>query len=216
MAYLPNAPQHSRQIHQRGHSSLRSSSSTIQSSQTVSPVPGPSIVSVNNDPNWKDAPTNSITNNIANRPTSSTCSWSKPCWSDNTNEQLAEVLGQLANTLNLNQTSGSAIASQNKANPSPVASSTKNSSSKSFLSPTLKKQSNTLWVDFSSKLASNGKLTSDKHKKHLENNLCLYCSTRDHKLDSCLKKQTMVSPKVRSASTTANTSAAASKKSLEK
>ena len=28
------------------------------------------------------------------------------CWSDNTNEQLAEVLGQLANTLNSNQTSG--------------------------------------------------------------------------------------------------------------
>ena len=68
------------------------------------PVPGPSIVPVDNNPNWEDAPTNPITNNIANRPTSSTCSQSKPCWSDNTNEQLAEVLGQLTNTLNPNQT----------------------------------------------------------------------------------------------------------------
>jgi len=103
MAYPPNVPRHSRQIHQRGRSSPRSPSSTIQPARTVSPVPGPSIVPVDNDPNWEDAPTNSSTNNnIANRPTSSTRSQSKPRWSDNTNEQLAEVLGQLANTLNTN------------------------------------------------------------------------------------------------------------------
>ena len=108
MSYLPNAPQRSRQIHQRGHLSSRSSSSTIQPTQTVSPVPGPSIVPVDNDPNWEDAPTtNPITNNnIANRPTFSICSWSKPCRSKNTNEQLAEVLSRLANTLNSNQTPG--------------------------------------------------------------------------------------------------------------
>ena len=68
-------------------------------------VHGPSIVPVDNNPNWEDAPTNpSTNNNIANRPTSSTRSWSKHCWSDNTNKQLAEVLGRLANTLNTNQT----------------------------------------------------------------------------------------------------------------
>ena len=62
---------------------------------------------MDNDSNWEDAPTNpSTNNNITNRPTSSTHSWSKPHWSDNTNEQLAEVLGQLANTLNSNQTPG--------------------------------------------------------------------------------------------------------------
>ena len=105
IAYPPNAPQCSRRIHQRGHSSPRSSSSTIQSGQTVSPVPSPSIISADNDPNWEDAPANPSTNNkIANRPTSSTCSWSKPHWSNNTNKQLAEVLGRLANTLNSNQT----------------------------------------------------------------------------------------------------------------
>jgi len=55
----------------------------------------------------KDAPANSITNNnTANRPTSSTHSRFKPHWSNNTNEQLAEVLSQLANTLNSNQTPG--------------------------------------------------------------------------------------------------------------
>ena len=107
MAYPPNAPQHSRQIHQRGCSSPRSPSSTIQPAQTVLPVPGPSIVPADNDLNWEDAPTtNPNTNLIANRPVSSTCSWSKPCQSDNTNEQLAKVLGQLANTLNANQTPG--------------------------------------------------------------------------------------------------------------
>ena len=73
MAYLPNVPQRSRQIHQRGHSSLRSPSSIIQPSRTVLPVPGPSIVPVDNDPNWEDIPTNPITNNnTANRPTFST------------------------------------------------------------------------------------------------------------------------------------------------
>jgi len=98
IAYPPNAPQHSRQIHQRGRSSSRSPSSTIQ--------PGPSIVPVDNNPNWEDAPTNPTTNNITDRPTSSTCSQSKPCQNDNTNEQLAKVLGQLTNTLNSNQTPG--------------------------------------------------------------------------------------------------------------
>jgi len=58
-------------------------------------------------------------------------------------------------------------------------------------------------MDLSSKLASNGKLTSDKRKKHLENNLYLYCSAGDHKLDFCSKKQTTVSPKGRGASATA-------------
>ena len=71
------------------------------------PVPGPSIVSVDNDPNREDAPTtNPNTNLAANKPTSSTHSWSKHCRSDNTNtnEQLAKVLSRLANTLNTNQT----------------------------------------------------------------------------------------------------------------
>jgi len=113
-------------------------------------------------------------------------------------------------------TSGSAMASQNKANSSPVASSTKNSFSKSSSSPTPKKQPNTPWVNLSSKLASNSKLTSNKCKKCLKNNLCLYCSAGDHKLDSCPKKQTMVSPKGHSASATADTLAAASEKPLKK
>jgi len=46
--------------------------------------------------------------------------------------------------------------------------------------------------------------------------LCLYCGAGDHKLDSCPKKQTMVSPKGCGASATADIPAAASEKSLEK
>ena len=112
--------------------------------------------------------------------------------------------------------SGFVTTSQKKANPSPVASSAKNSSSKPSPSPTPKKQLNTLWVDLSSKLASNGKLTSDKRKKCLENNLYLYCGVGDHKLDSYPEKQTTVSPKGRGASATADTPAAASEKPSEK
>jgi len=105
LAYLPNAPWQSRWIHQRGHSSLRSLSSTVHPGWTVLPVPSLSIVPVDNNPNWEDASaTNTITNLTANRPTSSTCSRLKSYWSDNTNEQLANVLGQLVNTLNANQT----------------------------------------------------------------------------------------------------------------
>jgi len=67
-------------------------------------------------------------------------------------------------------------------------------------------------VDLSSKLASNSKLTSAECKKCLKNNLCLYYSAEDYKLDSCPKKQTTVSPKDCGASATADTPAAASEK----
>ena len=102
------------------------------------------------------------------------------------------------------------MASQSKANLFLVALSAKNPSSKPSLSPTPKKQPNTLQIDLSFKLASNGKLTSNKHKKCLTNNLCLYCGAGDHKLDSYPKKQTTVTPKG------CSTSATTSKKSLEK
>ena len=71
-------------------------------------------------------------------------------------------------------------------------------------------------MDLFSKLANNGKLTSDEHKGHLKNNLCFYCGTRDHKLDFCLKKQTTVTPKDHSTSATTNPLVAASKKFSEK
>jgi len=67
-------------------------------------------------------------------------------------------------------TSGPATVSQNKTNLFLAASSTKISSSKPSLSPVPKKQFNSLWVDLSSKLASNSKLTSNECKKYLKNN----------------------------------------------
>ena len=106
--------------------------------------------------------------------------------------------------------SGPTIVSQNKVNSFLVALSAKISFSKLFLSSAPKKQSNSLQVDLFSKLASNSKLTSDKHKK------CLYCSAKDYKLDFCSKKQTTVTPKGHGASATANTLAATSKKLSEK
>jgi len=87
---------------------------------------------------------------------------------------------------------------------------------KSSLFPTLKKQPNISQVDLSFKLASNSKLTSDEHKKCLKNNLCLYCGAKDHKLNSCPKKQTMVTPKDHSASATTDILAVASEKFSER
>ena len=71
-------------------------------------------------------------------------------------------------------------------------------------------------MDLSSKLASNSKLISDKWKKHLENNLCLYCSAEDYKLDFYSKKQTMVIPKSYHASATTDTLTVTSEKPLKK
>ena len=71
-------------------------------------------------------------------------------------------------------------------------------------------------MDFSSKLANNSKLTSDEYKKHLKNNLYLYCGTEDHKLDSYSKKQTTVTPKGHGISTATNPPAVTSEKLSEK
>jgi len=142
--------------------------------------------------------------------------WEQDCERHRARQAEKETLESHSQKQGKASTSGSVIASQSKANPSPAASSAKNPSSKPFPSPAPKKQPNTPRMDLSSKLTSNGKLTSDKHKKHLENNLCLYCGARDHKLDSCPKKQTTVSPKGHSASATADTPAAVSKKPSEK
>ena len=58
-----------------------------------------------------------------------------------------------------------------------------------MLSPTPKKQSNSLQINLFSKLTNNSKLTSNECKKYLKNSLCLYYSVRDYKLDFCSKKQ---------------------------
>jgi len=71
-------------------------------------------------------------------------------------------------------------------------------------------------VDFSSKLAKNGKLTSDECKKCLKNNLCLYCRAGDYKLDFCPKKQTMITSKDYGVSAATNPFIAVSEKPSEK
>ena len=65
------------------------------------PVPGPSIIFVDNDSNWKDAP---ATNPATNRSNLFTYSQLKLQCSYNTNEQLADILSYIANTLTANQT----------------------------------------------------------------------------------------------------------------
>ena len=89
---------------------------------------------------------------------------------------------------------GNAVAFQGKANTSLVALSAK-SSPYNILSSASKKQFNPVWINLSSKLANNDKLISNKYKKYLKNNLCLYCNIKNYKLDSCFKKQTIVTSK---------------------
>ena len=90
---------------------------------------------MDNNPNWKDASaTNPINNLTTNKPTSFTHSQSKSCQSNNTNKQLANVLGQLANTLNVNQTSRPNTNSwRTKAHISNTFSSTKPNKLNNFL-----------------------------------------------------------------------------------
>jgi len=71
-------------------------------------------------------------------------------------------------------------------------------------------------MDLSSKLANNSKLTSDKCKKYLKNNLCLYYDVEDYKSNFYPKKQTIVTLKGHDTLTTANSLAVASKKTSEK
>jgi len=118
------------------------------------------------------------------------CYWEQDCEHYRARQAEKEALESHSQKQGKASTSGSSTASQNKANSAPVASSAKNSSSKSSPSPA--------------------------PKKCLENNLCLYCSAEDHKLDSCPKKQTTVFSKGCSASATADTLAVASEKPSEK
>jgi len=44
-------------------------------------------------------------------------------------------------------------------------------------------------VDLSDKLGRDGKLNGNERKRHIDNNLCLYCGSKDHKVDGCPRKQ---------------------------
>ena len=44
-------------------------------------------------------------------------------------------------------------------------------------------------VDLSNKLGRDGKLNDNERKRRIDNNLCLYCRSKDHKVDGCLRKQ---------------------------
>jgi len=47
----------------------------------------------------------------------------------------------------------------------------------------------TLYVDLSNKLDRDSKLNDNERKHRINNNLCLYCGSKDHKVDRCPRKQ---------------------------
>jgi len=49
--------------------------------------------------------------------------------------------------------------------------------------------SSTPCVDLSDKLGRDGKLNGNERKRRIDNNLCLYCGSKDHKVDGCPRKQ---------------------------
>ena len=67
------------------------------------PIFGLSIISTDNNSNWKNTP---ATNLATNRPNFSTCLQSKFCYSNNTNKQLADILSYIVKILIANQISG--------------------------------------------------------------------------------------------------------------
>jgi len=44
-------------------------------------------------------------------------------------------------------------------------------------------------VDLSNKLGRNGKLNGNERKRYIDNNLCLYCRLKNHKVDGYPRKQ---------------------------
>jgi len=44
-------------------------------------------------------------------------------------------------------------------------------------------------VDLSDKLGRDSKLNGNERKRRIDNNLCLYCGSKDHKVDGCPRKQ---------------------------
>jgi len=44
-------------------------------------------------------------------------------------------------------------------------------------------------VDLSDKLGRDSKLNGNERKRRIDNNLCLYCRSKDHKVDGCPRKQ---------------------------
>ena len=46
-------------------------------------------------------------------------------------------------------------------------------------------------VDFSNKLGKDSKLNGNERKRCIDNNLCLYCGSKDHKVDGCPRKQSV-------------------------
>jgi len=46
-----------------------------------------------------------------------------------------------------------------------------------------------LCVNLSDKLGRDSKLNGNERKRCIDNNLCLYCGSKDHKVDGCPRKQ---------------------------
>ena len=46
-------------------------------------------------------------------------------------------------------------------------------------------------VDLSDKLDRDSKLNGNERKRCIDNNLCLYCGSKDHKIDGCPRKQSV-------------------------
>ena len=64
-----------------------------------------------------------------------------------------------------------------KQNPSASTSSSNNKLAKPSAS----------WTSISNKLGKDGKLSTEEHQRHFDNNVCLYCGSTGHKTADCKK-----------------------------
>ena len=84
-----------------------------------------------------------------------------------------------------NSGGNSSKSGQEKSKSGDTTSSTSTSGSSK---PANRPVSGSTWPDLTAKLGKDGKLTADERKRHLNNNLCMFCGGTRHFADKCHKK----------------------------
>jgi len=146
--------------------------------------------------NWEQGKPNSFQAMYQLAITFDNCYWERNCERD----RLQNTEKDAADSHNWKQgrMAQFSASSQNSIPPRPQSSTTppQTAPSQNSLKPprasspiTKSLSPSTPHVDLSDKLGRDGKLNGNECKRRIDNNLCLYCGSKDHKVDGCSRKQ---------------------------